>query len=98
MTANIVLTSFTGAGIEFLEAAAIAYALGKSGYPREAIIGSVCGLILVTLPAIFCLAIVPTHTSSPLSAGCWSDVVGPWFLLGDKIIAQKAASSTGRMD
>ena len=70
MNANIVLTSFIGAGIEFLETAAIAYALGKSGYPREAITRK----RLRTDPGhpsrIFCLTIVPTHTSSPLSVGC----------------------------
>lgn len=64
MAACIVPIYFAGDGIEFLETAAIAYALGKSGYRREAVIGSVCGLILVTLPAFFVwplFRLIPVH-------------------------------------
>ncbi|NJR65188.1 MAG: COG4280 domain-containing protein [Leptolyngbyaceae cyanobacterium CRU_2_3] len=42
----------SGASIEFLETAAIAYAIARSGYPREAVWGSFAGIGLVTLAAI----------------------------------------------
>jgi uncharacterized membrane protein len=53
MKQQIALASFAGAGVEFLETAAIAYALARSGYPREAIIGTITGIVLVIVPALF---------------------------------------------
>jgi uncharacterized membrane protein len=39
-------------GIEFLEIVAIAYALSSAGYRREALFGSVAGIVAVTVAAI----------------------------------------------
>jgi uncharacterized membrane protein len=64
MAFQIALASFAGAGAEFLETAAIAYALGRAGYPREALIGTLTGLLLVAVPAVFLrplFALVPLH-------------------------------------
>ena len=40
------------ASVEFLETAAIAYAIARSGYRREAIWGTVAGLTVVAMAAI----------------------------------------------
>ncbi|MGF1568041.1 MAG: COG4280 domain-containing protein [Nodosilinea sp.] len=40
------------AGVEFLETAAIAYAIARSGYSREAVGGSILGLAIVALAAV----------------------------------------------
>jgi len=40
-----------GAGVEFLEIVAIAYTLGRSGYVREAVWGTVAGLVTVSVGA-----------------------------------------------
>jgi len=53
MNLPIAFASFASAGVEFLETAAIAYALGRTGYPREAIIGTMLGALLVLIPAVF---------------------------------------------
>lgn len=64
MTVQIAVAAFAGAGVEFVETAAIAYALGRAGYPREALLGTVMGLLVVAVPAIFLrplFALVPLH-------------------------------------
>jgi uncharacterized membrane protein len=61
---HIAVASFGSAGVEFLETAAIAYALGRTGYPREAIIGTILGALLVIIPAVFVwplFRIIPVH-------------------------------------
>jgi Ca2+/H+ antiporter, TMEM165/GDT1 family len=52
MRPEIFLSAFLGAGVEFLEIVAIAYALGRSGFVREALWGSVAGIALVTAAAL----------------------------------------------
>ncbi|PSB16224.1 hypothetical protein C7B61_05185 [filamentous cyanobacterium CCP1] len=52
MNWSIFLTALSSASIEFLETAAIAYAIARSGYGREAIWGSITGLSLVAVAAI----------------------------------------------
>ncbi|MDB9341620.1 MULTISPECIES: COG4280 domain-containing protein [Cyanophyceae] len=49
---SIFLAALGSTGIEFLEVVAIAYAIGSSGYVREAIWGSLVGLIVVLAVAI----------------------------------------------
>ncbi len=64
MNVSVAGGSFAGAGVEFLEIAAIAYALGKSGYPREAILGTGLGIAAVAAPAVFVWPLferVPIH-------------------------------------
>ncbi len=64
MNLPIAFASFISAGIEFMETAAIAYALGKTGYPREAIIGTILGTLLVLIPAVFVwplFRLIPIH-------------------------------------
>ena len=64
MNIHIALASFASAGIEFLETTAIAYALARTGYPREAITGTIVGTLLVIIPAVFVwplFGMVPVH-------------------------------------
>ncbi len=64
MNLPIAFASFISAGIEFMETAAIAYALGKTGYPREALIGTILGTLLVLIPAVFVwplFRLIPIH-------------------------------------
>jgi len=61
---HIAVASFASAGVEFLETAAIAYAPGRTGYPREAIFGTILGTLLVIIPAIFVwplFRLIPVH-------------------------------------
>src|SRR6266851_5704269 len=61
---HIAVASFASAGVEFLETAAIAYALGRSGYPREAITGTILGTLLAIIPALFVwplFRMIPVH-------------------------------------
>lgn len=51
MNWQILLAAMTSAGVEFLETAAIAYAIARSGYWREAIAGSLVGLVAVGIAA-----------------------------------------------
>ncbi|MCC5622445.1 COG4280 domain-containing protein [Nostoc sp. CHAB 5715] len=52
MNWSIFLAALGSTGIEFLEVVAIAYAIGSSGYAREAIWGAFTGLVVVLLGAI----------------------------------------------
>jgi Ca2+/H+ antiporter, TMEM165/GDT1 family len=49
---QILIAAMGGAAIEFLEIAVIAYAIARSGYLREAIAGSVLGILIVAAIAI----------------------------------------------
>ncbi|MEM9541676.1 MAG: hypothetical protein AAGA60_19540 [Cyanobacteria bacterium P01_E01_bin.42] len=51
MNINILAASTAGSFVEFLELAVIAYAIARSGYPREAIWGSIVGILGVTIIA-----------------------------------------------
>jgi uncharacterized membrane protein len=46
------LSGFMGAAVEFLEIVAIAYALARSGYVREAFWGTAIGFAIVLIAAI----------------------------------------------
>jgi uncharacterized membrane protein len=61
---QILIAALSGTTIEFLEIAVIAYAIGRSGYPQEAIAGSIVGIGLVGIVAIPCgkiLKFIPLH-------------------------------------
>jgi Ca2+/H+ antiporter, TMEM165/GDT1 family len=49
---QILIAALSGAAIDFLEIAVIAYAIARSGYRREAIAGSIFGVLLVGIIAI----------------------------------------------
>ncbi|NCJ06944.1 hypothetical protein GS597_10565 [Synechococcales cyanobacterium C] len=51
MNWQILFAATASAGVEFLETAAIAYAIARSGYWREAIAGSIVGLVAVGMIA-----------------------------------------------
>ncbi|MER3435688.1 MAG: hypothetical protein C4288_20440 [Leptolyngbya sp. ERB_1_1] len=51
MNVGVFLGTLSGAGIEFFETAAIAYAIARSGYRREAVWGTIAGLISVGVAA-----------------------------------------------
>ncbi|MBV8883601.1 MAG: hypothetical protein JO235_06315, partial [Chroococcidiopsidaceae cyanobacterium CP_BM_RX_35] len=51
MNVGIFVSALGGASVEFFETAAIAYAIGRSGYRREATLGTVTGLALVGIAA-----------------------------------------------
>ncbi len=53
MNVGIFIAALSGSGVEFFETAAIAYAIARSGYRREAIWGTVVGLISVGLISAF---------------------------------------------
>ncbi|MEP6668475.1 MAG: hypothetical protein ABJF10_04940 [Chthoniobacter sp.] len=57
------LTAFSGTAVEFFETMAIAYAILRAGYPREAISATVIGHVLVFISAIF---LWPAHTLIPI--------------------------------
>jgi uncharacterized membrane protein len=64
MNLHIALASFAATGIEFLETAVIAYALAQTGYPREALTGTLLGTLLVVIPALFLwplFELIPVH-------------------------------------
>lgn len=49
---EVFLSAFAGAGVEFLEVVAIAYALARAGFPREALRGTMASVVLVGLLAM----------------------------------------------
>ena len=49
---SVALAAGGSASLEFLETAAIAYAIARSGFRREAITGCIVGLLVVTIVAI----------------------------------------------
>jgi uncharacterized membrane protein len=51
MNVGVFLSALSGAGVEFFETAAIAYAIARSGYRREAVWGTISGLIAVGVAA-----------------------------------------------
>lgn len=64
MNWNIAIAAGSSSSLEFLETAAIAYAIARSGYGKEAITGCVIGLTTVTLMAIALgtnLQFIPLH-------------------------------------
>lgn len=64
MNWSVFATAMGGATIEFLETAAIAYAIARTGYLWEAIWGCVTGITLVALAAIAfgtSLQLIPLH-------------------------------------
>jgi len=64
MNSGVFLTALGGASVEFFETAAIAYAIARSGYPREAIWGTVTGLVAVGVAAAILgvsLQVIPLH-------------------------------------
>ncbi|HJU06281.1 MAG TPA: hypothetical protein VJ692_14125 [Nitrospiraceae bacterium] len=64
MNLHIAIASFAGTGVEFLETAVIAYALVRTGYPREALLGTILGSLLVVIPAFFIwplFRLIPVH-------------------------------------
>ena len=64
MNVNVWLASTAGAFVEFLELAVIAYAIARSGYPREALWGSIAGIVgivTISLPFSRFLQLIPLH-------------------------------------
>ncbi|MGJ3249471.1 MAG: COG4280 domain-containing protein [Elainellaceae cyanobacterium] len=64
MNWNIAIAAGSSSSLEFLETAAIAYAIARSGYGKEAITGCVIGLTTVTIVAIALgtnLQFIPLH-------------------------------------
>jgi uncharacterized membrane protein len=57
------IASFTGTAVEFFETVAIAYAIVRAGYPREALSALVLGHVLVFVLAVF---LFPLHTFFPI--------------------------------
>ncbi|MDB5972561.1 MAG: hypothetical protein JWQ90_5011 [Hydrocarboniphaga sp.] len=57
------VAAFSATSVEFLETLVIAYAIGRAGYPREAITAIVVGHLLVAVAAIF---LYPLHQHLPL--------------------------------
>lgn len=49
MNVGVFVSSLGGASVEFFETAAIAYAIARSGYKREAYWGTITGLVIVGL-------------------------------------------------
>ena len=47
MNLGIFIATLSGASVEFFETAAIGYAIARSGYQREAVWGTIAGLVLV---------------------------------------------------
>lgn len=64
MNTGVFVTVLSGASVEFFETAAIAYAVARSGYPREAIWGTVAGVAIVGGAAAIVgtgLQVIPLH-------------------------------------
>ncbi|WP_298219109.1 hypothetical protein [Halothiobacillus sp.] len=57
------VASFTGTSVEFFETVAIAYAIVRAGYPREALSALVLGHVLVFVLAVF---LFPLHEFFPI--------------------------------
>lgn len=51
MRSDIFLSALMGAGVEFLGIVALAYALVRSGFAREALWGSILGIAVVGVAA-----------------------------------------------
>ena len=61
---SILVAAIGGASIDFLEIAVIAYAISRSGYQREAVWGSILGVLLVAaiaFPFGEILGLIPLH-------------------------------------
>ncbi|MFN6570074.1 hypothetical protein [Dendronalium sp. ChiSLP03b] len=52
MNIGVFVSALSSASVEFIETAAIAYAIASSGYPREASLGVIAGLSAVSVAAI----------------------------------------------
>ncbi|MBE9040660.1 hypothetical protein IQ235_07685 [Oscillatoriales cyanobacterium LEGE 11467] len=64
MNVNVWAASAAGSFVEFLELAVIAYAIARSGYPQEALWGSIIGIlgiIAISLPFGRVLQTIPLH-------------------------------------
>lgn len=64
MNTGVFVTVLSGASVEFFETAAIAYAVARSGYPREAIWGTISGVAIVAVTAVLLgtsLQLIPLH-------------------------------------
>ncbi|MBO9998151.1 MAG: hypothetical protein J7641_03935 [Cyanobacteria bacterium SID2] len=64
MNVNISIAAFGGAFVEFLEIAVIAYAIARSGYPKEAFWGSIVGVLAIasiSIPFSQVLEAIPLH-------------------------------------
>ena len=63
MNVQVFVSALLGSGVEFFEIVAIAYALASAGHAREALRGTVLGLLVVTVAA---LALGPRLSLVPL--------------------------------
>lgn len=75
--------AFLSAGIEFFEIAAIAYAISRAGYAREALSGTTAGLALVAVVSFYAwrgLERVPLHLLQG-SIGLLLCLVGSWWII-----------------
>ncbi|MEC5397734.1 hypothetical protein [Uliginosibacterium sp. H1] len=70
------IASFTGTAVEFFETVAIAYAIVRAGYPREALSAVVIGHVLVFILAAF---LFPLHDVVPVF---WLRLVAALLLTG----------------
>ena len=70
------IASFTGTAVEFFESAAIAYAIVRAGYPREALSALVLGHILVFALAVL---LAPLHELFPVF---WLRLIAAVLLTG----------------
>ena len=64
MNIGIFVAALSGASVEFFETAAVGYAIARSGYPREAIWGTITGLTLVGIASAALgtgLQLIPLH-------------------------------------
>lgn len=52
MNIGVFVNALGSASVEFIETAAIAYAIARSGYPRSASLGVIVGLSVVSIAAI----------------------------------------------
>ncbi|MBV9998450.1 MAG: hypothetical protein JO015_04965 [Verrucomicrobia bacterium] len=71
-----------GAGVEFLEVVAIAYAVARSGFPREALRGTVAAVVLVGLLALLLgprLALFPIRWVQCLAGSALLYFGGKWI-------------------
>lgn len=64
MNVGVFIAALSGASVEFFETAAVGYAIARSGYQREAIWGTVTGLIAVGFASAILgvgLQVIPIH-------------------------------------